>query len=274
MPFHSNFKISYVLLILILAFLFVKYALPYWRHLKIRQKTVALYRNLQRSSIPWKIIGYSTKHNPIYVFETGSGPDTVLIMGVFHGDEPVGCDLVVRLADTLQKNPSLIHNRVVLVPVVNPDALLKGTRKNSNKVDINRNFPTDDWSPVYTKKMYYPGREAGSEVETQVVMEILEKYKPDRIFSIHSPLRMNNFNGPARRLAEIVGRDNGYPVTEDVGYTTPGSFGTYTGVERKIPTLTVELPDIGPEEAWEQNYQALIDFINYKGEEEQVPNRQ
>ncbi len=264
---HTNFKLTYVVLLFIIAFLIIKYAVPYWRHFQIRQESKNLYLHLNQSSVPWQIFSRSTENKPIYLFETGNGPDTILIMAAFHGNEPVGFDLVVRLADTLYKNHSLIRNHVVLVPAVNPDGLIKGTRQNANGVDINRNFPTADWSPVYTKKKYFPGREAGSEVETQVVMALLDKYKPKRIVSIHQPLRMNNFNGPAQRLAEVMSQDNGYPVKADVGYSTPGSFGTFAGEELKIPTVTLELPDVRPDEAWQQNFKALLDAINFNGRE-------
>ena len=262
---HANFKISYLILLLVIIFLIFKYVVPFFQQRSLQAKTIELYRQLPESKVPWVVVGYSENKHPIYLFESGQGPDTVLIMGVFHGDEPAGFHLVVRLADTLYKNPNLVKAHVVLVPVVNPDGLLKGRRTNAHGVDINRNFPTTDWTPVYTKKRFFPGREPGSEVETQIVMELLERYKPDRIISIHAPLRMNNFNGPAEMLAETMAKYNGYPVRGDVGYSTPGSFGTYAGVELKIPTITLELPGEGPKKAWQENFKALIAAINFQG---------
>ncbi|NOX90581.1 MAG: murein peptide amidase A [Calditrichaeota bacterium] len=261
---HVNFKGFYFIVLILLIILFYKVFLPYYRHLKLHSQTKELYNNLTKSNIPWKIIGYSEKERPIYALEVGAGEDTVMIMGAFHGDEQVGFHLVVQLAETLYKAPEQIHSLAVLIPVVNPDGLLSRKRTNANGVDINRNFPTGDWSPVYTKKKYYPGIRPSSESETQTVLQLIDKYKPDRIISIHSDLRMNNYNGPARRLAELMSKFNGYPVTGDVGYPTPGSFGTYAGYELKIPLITLELPDVPPEKAWQQNYRALIEAINFK----------
>ncbi len=262
---HINFKITYVVFLFVAAFLILKYALPFWHTVKLRHQTKELYEQLAQSNVPWSVAGYSQQGRPVYLFKTGSGQDTVLILAGFHGDEPVGFHLAVRLADTLYKNPNLINACLVLLPVVNPDGLLKGRRTNAREVDINRNFPTADWTPVYSKKRFFPGREPASEKETQIVMELIDRYKPDRIVSIHAPLRVNNFNGPAEALAEKMAEYNGYPVQGNIGYSTPGSFGTYAGDELKIPTITLELPDIDPQKAWQENFKALLAAINFRG---------
>ncbi len=261
---QTFFKSYYVALLIILAAVIYYVFIPYFKNLQLQMKTNQTYLDLDKSSLPWQVVGYSEEQNPIYLLEVGSGQDTVLIFGAFHGDEQVGFHLVVQLAETLYKAPEQINAHVVLVPVVNPDGLLKGKRTNANGVDINRNFPTEDWTPVYTKKKYYPGPEPASEKETQLVVGLIDRYKPDRIVSIHADLRMNNYNGPARELAEAMARYNGYPVTGDVGYPTPGSFGTFAGIELKIPLITLELPPTGIEESWEQNFKALLAAINFK----------
>lgn len=33
------------------------------------------------------------------------------------------------------------------------------------------------------------------------------------------------------------------PLQESIGYPTPGSFGTWAGVEKGIPTITLELDE-------------------------------
>ncbi len=258
---HFNFKLPLIILILVAAALIYFYFVPYVRHL-LHQKTKARYEALKDSTLPWQIIGKSERGRPVYLLDIGQGEHPTVIFGAFHGDEQAGFHLVCQLADTLYAQPQLIHKRVLLVPVVNPDGLLNRTRFNANKVDINRNFPTANWSPVARKKRYFPGRQPGSEAETQLVMWLLEKYHPARIISIHDALKMNNFNGPAERLATLLAGYNHYPVTADVGYPTPGSFGNYAGVEHHIPTVTLELPDVGPQEAWQQNGPALIAAIN------------
>ena len=54
-------------------------------------------------------------------------------------------------------------------------------------------------------------------------------------------------------IAEKVSELSGYPIQADIGYPTPGSFGTYSGIELKVPTLTVEVDEALDNEAqWEK----------------------
>jgi len=257
-------------LIIILAvagigFLIYQFAVPYVLDLLLHRSTTAKYENLRSSGLAWDVFDVSEKGNNIYVLELGTGGNTTLIFGAFHGDEQTGFHLVTQLAETLEAKPELMNKnaRVILVPVLNPDGMLMRTRTNANGVDINRNFPTQNWSAEYSKKRYFPGSKPASEKETRVAMKMIEQYQPDKIISIHDDLRMNNINGPARQLGELLEKYNKYPVTEDVGYPTPGSFGNYGGLEKNIPLVTLELPDIWPGKAWQQNRDALIAAINF-----------
>lgn len=260
---HFNFKGYIIILILVVAFLIYRYAVPYFRDLILHQDTKELYANMEGSTIPWTILATTEQGNHIRLVEFGAGDKTTLIIAAIHGDEQPGFHLVHRLTDSLHQNASTIHQKAVLVPVINPDGLLNRSRLNANYIDINRNFPTDNWTPVYEKKKHYPGREAGSELETQAVMVLIDRFKPDKIISIHDDLHMNNYDGPAEGLARKMAESNDYEVTSDVGYPTPGSLGAYAGRERNIPIVTLELPKTTPEKAWQKNYQALIDAINF-----------
>ena len=93
-------------------------------------------------------------------------------------------------------------------------------------------------------------------------LDVLEKYKPDFILSLHAPYKVVNFDGDARVFAEKISALTGYPVEEDIGYETPGSFGTYSGKERNIPTITLELPvDKSDEELWAETCR-IFDYIS------------
>ncbi len=258
-----NSKSHLILLALVLCIAGYYFFVPYFRHLLLHSETKKAYESISRSSLDWKIYAKSGLGRNIYLLELGQSARTTLVLGAFHGDEQTGSHLVIRLAEDLAAKQDQIRQRVILVPAVNPDGLFERSRLNSERVDLNRNFPTDDWSPAYQKQKNYPGPEPASEIETRVIIDLLNEYRPDKIITIHQDLHVVNYDGPASDLAKIIAQMNGYPVSGDIGYPTPGSFGNYAGNERDIPVITLELPDIGPDKAWEQNREALIFTINY-----------
>jgi protein MpaA len=210
------------------------------------------------------IIGKSVEGRPIWVSEIGKGEEVIVIFGVFHGDEPQGKVIIEELKKYLINNPEILKDKkVVLVPVVNPDGLVRKSRLNANNVDINRNFPTKDWNARSTKKRCMPGSKPASEPETRAVITLLDKYKPLKIISIHSPMRCINYDGPAKEIAIEMAKYNKYPVKTNIGYETPGSFGTYAGKEKSIPTITLEVSAISGKRAWAENKDALIAAIKF-----------
>jgi len=159
----------------------------------------------------------------------------VLVVGVVHGDEPQGEYLINKY---LTQNKS----NLLFIPCLNPDGKNNNTRVNSNGVDLNRNFPTKNWK-LTDKDKYYGGETPASEVETRFLINIIEKYSPRLIFTLHTPYKIVNYDGPACEVANDVSKFIGYPVEDNIGYPTPGSFGTYAGVERHIPVITLEMDE-------------------------------
>jgi protein MpaA len=69
-----------------------------------------------------------------------------------------------------------------------------------------------------------------------------------------------NFDGNAKDIAEKISEIINYPVQESIGYPTPGSFGTFAGIERNIPTITLELSD---KESIETLYKSCREIFMY-----------
>ena len=183
----------------------------------------------------------------------------VLIIGVFHGEEPQGNYLINRY---LKSDLSNTKNKLYFIPCLNPDGMSKNKRQNSNEIDLNRNFPTKDWR-ITSRKEYFGGNEPNSEIETQFMVNILNEYKFDFILSIHAPFEIVNYDGPAKNVAEKISQLTGYKVQADIGYPTPGSFGNYCGVERNIPIITLELSETQTnEELWEITSPVFEYFAN------------
>ena len=155
-----------------------------------------------------------------------------LIIGVFHGDERQG-EFLIR--EYLKKND---FTNILFVPCLNS----ANTRTNFNGVDLNRNFPTKNWE-LTEKDMYFGGDFPASEKETQFIIDLVEKYSPKAILTLHAPYKIVNYDGPAEVLAKKISDIIGYPVEPSIGYPTPGSFGTWSGIEKQIPTITLELDE-------------------------------
>ena len=166
----------------------------------------------------------------------GNINSSILVIGCFHGDEPQGKYLI---EEYIKVNPD---TNLCFVPCLNKYGYEHNVRTNSNGVDLNRNFPTKNW--ILSKKdNFYGGIEPASEEETKFIIDIIEKNKPKLILTLHAPYKVVNYDGPAREIAEKIAKLIKYPVEESIGYPTPGSFGTWAGIERNIPTITLELDE-------------------------------
>lgn len=182
-----------------------------------------------------------------------------LVIGVFHGDEPQGKFLIEEYlkkhsSPATSKSGCKKTNNLLFIPCLNPDGMQLGQRTNANGVDLNRNFPTKNWGENLgdnatcddEKSAYYGGISAGSEIETKFLINIIQEFNPKTILTLHAPYKVVNYDGPAKELAEKISTIINYPVEASIGYPTPGSFGTYAGVERQISTITLELDEICP----------------------------
>ena len=160
---------------------------------------------------------------------------SILVIGVFHGEEPQGKFLIDEYLKTHSSN-------LLFIPCLNPDGMQFGKRTNAKDVDLNRNYPTKNWQ-LTEKNEFFGGESPASEIETKFMVEILEEYKPELILALHAPFKIVNYDGPAKEIAEKISKIINYPVEASIGYPTPGSFGTYCGIERNIPTITLELDE-------------------------------
>lgn len=183
---------------------------------------------------------FSKNHNEIVLLGNDNFKN-ILVIGVFHGDEPQGKFLIEQY---LKENND---TRLLFIPCLNPDGMAQNTRTNANGVDLNRNFPTQNWE-LTERNEFFGGESAGSEIETGFITEIIEIYNPELILTLHAPFKVVNYDGNAQDISEKISQIINYPVEPSIGYPTPGSFGTYAGIEQKIPTITLELDEECPVE--------------------------
>ena len=200
-------------------------------------------------------LGQSTEGRPIWGATFGAGPAPLLVIGGVHGDEPSSVEACVALARRLAAGAS--SEPLLLVPALNPDGLARGAKNSARDVDLNRNFPSRNWQAAHAPG-YFPGAAPLSEPEARLVAALVDRHAPRGVVAVHAPFACVNYDGPAAAWAEAVAAACGWPARGDIGYPTPGSLGSWLGVDRGVPVLTLELPP-GPHAAFSREAAAALD---------------
>ncbi|XP_008793468.3 carboxypeptidase SOL1 [Phoenix dactylifera] len=144
-------------------------------------------------------IGKSVKGIPLWVVEISDKPGqeeaepAFKFIGNVHGDEPVGRELLISLAnwlcDNYRKDPlaTLIVNNVHLhvLPTMNPDGFALRRRGNANNVDLNRDFPDQ----------FYPMNDIVSlrQPETRAIMNWIKERHFTASASLHGGALVANY---------------------------------------------------------------------------------
>jgi len=214
-----------------------------------------------------EVIGVSVLGRPIEIEYFGGGTPTVLVIGGIHGDEVASVDCTRGLIALLRAQPNQVVNRTVaVIEVANPDGYARRTRTNANGIDCNRNFPARNFKPGGSRA-YRAGTQPASEPETRAILSAIAQLKPKLIISIHcikGGRQQNNYDGPGEAIATAMAAKNGYPVSANIGYPTPGSLGSYAGADLQIPIITLELPrDQSGAAAWQHNREALLTAVRW-----------
>ena len=191
----------------------------------------------------WERIGTSTQGRPIEAATIGADMATaprVLLIGGIHGDEPEGGRTINAIEAYLRVLRP--HATVRIVRDVNPDGTASRSRHSATDIDLNRNWPAKNFRPGSSR-----GAAPLSEPESRALHDELERFDPDLVLVVHSSPRgpFVNFDGPAAELATTfasaaAATDPRWRVVPDMGYATPGSLGSYVGIDRGVPILTLE----------------------------------
>lgn len=233
----------------------------------VQPEAAAASRTATLLSPPPRVFGRSVQGRPLESWSFGSGDEVVLLLATIHGDEAAGTPLLEELVGAFERGDpevweALGARRAVLVPVVNPDGLAADTRWNERRVDLNRNFPAEN-----RIERARTGEAPLSEPESAALAALIEELAPARVLSIHQPVGCVDYDGPAADLAAAVGAACGLPV-ERLG-ARPGSLGSWVGVDRATPILTLELPrrPAGEDVAahWARYGPALLRFLEGAG---------
>ena len=130
------------------------------------------------------LLGHSVQGRPIRGIELGHGPRWLAVIGGIHqGREANSTVLANLLLDHFRQNPAEIPEGVGLavIPDLNPDGAVAGTRANANGVDLNRNWDAG-WQPdAYGPSGFVPGA-GGTRPFSEPETRALARYLLDRPF--------------------------------------------------------------------------------------------
>lgn len=178
----------------------------------------------------------------------------LLINGMHHAREVMSVEVPLDAIDYLLKNyqsdPHVKHwvdnNEIWILPMLNVDGnnymwtkdnMWRKNVRNRHGVDINRNYPyawnSCDGSSGYSFAQDYRGPSAGSEPETQTLMNLVKKSRPVFNISFHSyselvlyPYGCEGQRTPTDHVVERIGKEMAalLPSDDDPDQTyTPGT---------------------------------------------------
>ncbi|HEX7706858.1 MAG TPA: murein tripeptide amidase MpaA [Thermoanaerobaculia bacterium] len=209
--------------------------------------------------------GTSLEGFPLTVFLPEDANANLVILASIHGDE---AETTVVVSEALRALPRG-DLRAAVILCGNPDGMLRGTRGNGRGVDLNRNFPTSNWSP---EQVHYksrsndardialsPGSEPASEPETKALIALLDKMSPRAVVSLHSALACVDDSGASHLGRQLADRC-ALPFLTEIGYPTPGSMGTWAA-ERGLNLVTLELEDASLYTLKDRHVPIMIDLM-------------
>lgn len=211
------------------------------------------------------VYGASVEGTALTVCLPEGGGAEIVIVASIHGDEP---ETTVVLSEALRCLPKG-DLRAAVILCANPDGMLRGTRGNGRGVDLNRNFPTSNWSrdPVCYKSRakdprdiaLSPGAHATSEPETIALLSLLERLRPRAVVSLHAALACIDDAGGSHLGSELAARC-ALPLLTEIGYATPGSMGTWA-TEQRLTLVTWELEAASLYDLKDRHVPILIDLM-------------
>lgn len=255
--------------------------------------SIAPYRwNLRTcDGIEWRTDRNSEEGRPLIYAEFGepASANKTLILAMVHPDEITPLYLGFKLAHYFRAHESDLKDaHVIVAPFVNPDGFFRKprTRMNARGVDVNRNFDTPLWrekalsewnTRLGRNPRRFPGNEPSSEAETKFQVDLIERFSPTKILSIHAPLNVMDYDGPTSLTLDRFAKEYVHECymlrnrlrAKSTGYF-PGSLGNYAGVERGIPTVTLELSSANPKLAepfWRKFQAGIHSMVDFKFEQ-------
>lgn len=146
----------------------------------------------------WDIIGYSSEERPIVSAVLGDGTRDICIWAGMHGNETTGIHIILQLIEMFQsKQINAAGFKLHIIPVINPDAYVRYTRRNGMGVDLNRDF------------------RSFQTIESAKLIGWLRMIEPELCFNLHDQRTIFHVNGHSAFTSLLV------PSSESTREITP-----------------------------------------------------
>lgn len=200
-------------------------------------------------------IGTSVQGRGITAYSFGTGASTILFVGATHGDETSSANILRQLIDYLESRGGVPAGKTVtIIPVLNPDGYAANQRTNARNVDLNRNFPANNWKrsvimPGGARNTNGGGKKPLSEPESAALANFVLNHRPKLVLTYHAVagLVIPNGSGNSSTLARLYDRQSnvGYSAGSEnesvFQYDTTGAFEDWLHDKAGIPALLIEL---------------------------------
>ena len=139
----------------------------------------------------WDILGYSSEERPILSMKLGNGTKSVCLWAGMHGNETTGIHILFRLIELFQLNQlNLAEYSLHIIPVINPDAYVRYSRRNGLGIDLNRDF------------------RSFQTIESAKLIGWIKMIEPELCFNLHDQRTIFHLNGTSAYTSLLVPSQN------------------------------------------------------------------
>lgn len=201
-------------------------------------------------------IGTSAQGRSIVGYRFGEGASRIVFVGGMHGNEKSSTHTLQGFIEYLELNAHKLPagRSVIVIPNHNPDGYASSRRTNANNVDLNRNFPSNDWQtsvqmPGDLTLVNGGGSTPLDQPESAALASYIKAQRPRLVLTYHAVARVviSNDTGDSVSLGKQYAADSDYDFTSNADsgstfdYATTGEFEDWLADKEGIPALLVEL---------------------------------
>ncbi|HJQ09142.1 MAG TPA: M14 family metallopeptidase [Candidatus Saccharimonadales bacterium] len=201
-------------------------------------------------------IGSSVQGHGITAYRFGEGSSIILFVGGTHGNEKSSTYILDSWIDYFEANYERLpkDRSVIVIPKINPDGFATNTRTNARTVDLNRNFPANNWKsgvtmPDKSYLEYGGGGTPLSEPESKALADYTLSLRPRLVLTYHATggVVVANESDDSVTQARAYGNKASIQSIGNSGignffeYDTTGSYEDWLHDKHAIPALLIEL---------------------------------